>query len=133
VNWHGRTDPAPFYGAASILIVPSIWPENAPYVVLEGMTRGLTVIAAASGGIPEQIDDGRTGLLFTPGDGAGFTGQLGRAISNLTLRRTLGESARAATAAYGWRRIVEAHLGMYTMIRSHPSYATGRLPRLGAA
>jgi glycogen(starch) synthase len=48
-----------------ISIVPSLW-ENYPNVVLEAMAAGCTVAAAHRGGIPELIDDGKTGLLFDP-------------------------------------------------------------------
>jgi glycosyltransferase involved in cell wall biosynthesis len=118
VNWHGRTDPAPFYGAASILIVPSIWPENAPYVVLEGMTRGLTVIAAASGGIPEQIDDGETGFLFGPGDVAQFRTTLERAITQPALCSRIGARAIAGVTALAWPRVAQRHAEIYHRLLS---------------
>jgi len=48
-------------------IVPSIWWENFPYSVMEAMALGKPVIASRTGGIPEQVEHGRTGLIFTPG------------------------------------------------------------------
>ncbi|MFA5359349.1 MAG: glycosyltransferase [Patescibacteria group bacterium] len=50
------------------VIVPSIWPENFPYVVLEAMSAGKPVIASAIGGLKEMITDGENGFLFKAGD-----------------------------------------------------------------
>ncbi|MEK7647702.1 MAG: glycosyltransferase family 4 protein [Patescibacteria group bacterium] len=48
---------------ASIVAVPSQWPENYPLAVLEAQAMGKMVIAARAGGIPEQIKHGVTGFL----------------------------------------------------------------------
>jgi glycosyltransferase involved in cell wall biosynthesis len=51
-----------------ILIVPSIWLENAPLVIQEAFMSKTPVIASRIGGIPELINDGINGLLFNPGN-----------------------------------------------------------------
>lgn len=53
---------------ARLVIVPSRWFENFPYAVLEAMALGKTVLASASGGIPEIIEDGVSGFLLPPDD-----------------------------------------------------------------
>jgi glycosyltransferase involved in cell wall biosynthesis len=53
---------------SNAVIVPSIWPENFPYVVLEAMSAGKPVIASAIGGLKEMIDDGENGFLFETGN-----------------------------------------------------------------
>jgi glycosyltransferase involved in cell wall biosynthesis len=53
---------------AKAVIMPSEWYENAPLSLLEAFAYGKPVIGAAIGGIPEMIDDGMNGYLFTPGD-----------------------------------------------------------------
>ena len=50
------------------VVVPSLWYENQPYSVLETLVMGKVVLASRIGGIPEMIDDGKTGLMFSPGD-----------------------------------------------------------------
>jgi len=55
-------------GEAKAVIAPSIWPENMPLNILETMFLGRPVIASNIGGIPEIIKDGKTGLLFEPGN-----------------------------------------------------------------
>jgi len=53
---------------SSALVMPSIWPEPCPTVILEAMALGVPVVAAEIGGIPELVSDSYTGLLFRPGD-----------------------------------------------------------------
>lgn len=50
------------------IIVPSEWYENCPYSIMESMAIGKPVIGARIGGIPELIEDGKTGLLFKSGN-----------------------------------------------------------------
>jgi len=53
---------------ATMVIIPSIWFENNPFSILEAFALGVPVIASRIGGIPELIEHGKTGLMFTPGD-----------------------------------------------------------------
>lgn len=53
---------------AGLLILPST-EDNCPMVVLEATAAGVPVAASRIGGIPDLIDDGRTGYLFDPLDG----------------------------------------------------------------
>lgn len=78
--------------AARAVVVPSVWYENFPYTVIESMALGKTVIASAIGGIPEIIEDGKTGLLFPAGDSEA----LQRTLRDLTDERmiALGAAAR---------------------------------------
>ena len=51
-----------------VLIVPSVWPENSPVTIHEAHLAKIPVIASRIGGIPELVQDGKNGFLFTPGD-----------------------------------------------------------------
>ncbi len=53
---------------AKAIIIPSVWPENMPYSLLESMAKGKVVIASKIGGLPELITDGINGFLFEAGD-----------------------------------------------------------------
>ena len=55
-------------GRCRAVVVPSIWYENSPMVILEAYSLGRPVIATAIGGIPEMVEDGQTGILVPPGD-----------------------------------------------------------------
>ena len=80
-----------------LLLVPSVWEEPNPRVILEACAAGLPVIAFRAGGIPEIIEDGRTGFLC---DDAG-------AMARLALELWNGDPARlnavACAARERWR------------------------------
>ncbi len=50
------------------LVVPSVWLETGPLVVLEAFAAGVPVIGSRLGGIAEMVNEGVDGLLFHPGD-----------------------------------------------------------------
>ncbi len=59
---------AELFARSEILVVPSLWAEPFPLVTIEGALARLPVVASRTGGIPEQLEDGREALLFAPGD-----------------------------------------------------------------
>ena len=56
-----------FFPHVDALVVPSLWPDPQPRVVFEAYMHAVPVIGARAGGIPEQIDEDRTGWLFDAG------------------------------------------------------------------
>jgi len=56
------------FSQIDILVVPSIWPENAPIVIQEAFLSNTPVIASRIGGVPELINHGVNGLLFNAKD-----------------------------------------------------------------
>jgi len=79
---------------AAFVVVPSEWFENFPMAVLEAMSSGKPVIGSDIGGIPEQIDDGKSGLLFEAGNTSALAGQMKRLLFDRELRLKLGREAR---------------------------------------
>jgi glycosyltransferase involved in cell wall biosynthesis len=89
-----QTEVQPFMQAADCLVCPSLWAEAAGLVNLEALSTGLPVLASRIGGIPEYVDDGKTGHLFTPGDFHELAMLLRRIQDGPEERRHLGEAAR---------------------------------------
>jgi glycosyltransferase involved in cell wall biosynthesis len=56
------------FGGMDLLVAPSLWYENNPFVVNEALACGVPVIASAAGGMAEAVRDGLNGLLVPPGD-----------------------------------------------------------------
>ena len=65
---------------ADVLVVPSVWIENAPFVIREAFAAGLPVIASDLGGMAEMVTPGRTGLLFAPGNARALAAQIRRLL-----------------------------------------------------
>lgn len=57
---------------ASFVIVPSQWYENNPMSIIEAYAQGVPVIGSDLGGIPEIVEEGRTGFLFEAGNTEAF-------------------------------------------------------------
>jgi len=73
---------------------------------VEASASGLPVIGSRSGGIPEAIREGETGLLVEPDDPAAVTAAAVRVLEDEALRRRLGAAGRAAVERYyNWDRV----------------------------
>ena len=55
---------ASVYARARVLLVPSLWWESGPRVIVEALANGIPVIGSSSGGVPEVIGDGGIILEF---------------------------------------------------------------------
>jgi glycosyltransferase involved in cell wall biosynthesis len=72
---------------------------------MEAFARGRGVVGARAGGIPDIVEDGRSGLLVPAGDAAALADALVHALSEPQLARTLADGAQAASAR--WRQTPE--------------------------
>lgn len=80
---------------ASFSICPSVCYENCPLSVMESIASGTPVIGARIGGIPELIEDGKTGLLFESGNVQELTKQIRRLWDDAALRASCEAACRA--------------------------------------
>jgi glycosyltransferase involved in cell wall biosynthesis len=89
-----REDAASYLGAMDMFALPS-QSEGMPLSLLEAMAAGLPVVASAVGGVPEALEDGRTGLLVSPADPVALAAALHRLAANPALAGELGLAAQA--------------------------------------
>ncbi len=75
-------------------VLPSEWYENGPYSVLEMMCIGKPTIAANIGGLPDMIQDRKTGLLFKSGDSQDLARKINELLEDEELLQQLGENCR---------------------------------------
>lgn len=78
---------------ADAVLVPSLW-ESCPYAVLEAMAARAPLAAAAVGGVPELVTDGREALLAPTGDVEAIAAAATRLLDDPGLARRLGAAAR---------------------------------------
>ncbi len=79
---------------AMALVLPSIWYENFPRTLVEAYAAGLPVIASRTGALAELVQDGVTGLLVTPGDGADLASKMQWALRHPQQMADMGRAAR---------------------------------------
>jgi len=78
---------------ADILVVPSYF-DNSPNIIYEAMAMGKVVIASKVGGIPELIEDGRTGILFEKGNHENLRKIITRLVHNSYLLNDIAKNAK---------------------------------------
>jgi len=86
-------------GRAEVFVLPCVRARDGdmdgiPVSLMESMAMGIATVSTRISGIPELIEDGRSGLLVEPGDAAGLADALQRLIADPELRRRLGEQGR---------------------------------------
>lgn len=87
-----RANVADYVSALELLIHASILPEPFGRVLLEGMALRKPLVASRGGAVPEIVDDGKTGLLFEPGNARDLAAKLVRLLSSPTELRGMGEA-----------------------------------------
>lgn len=65
-----------------------------PTVILEAMASGRAIVSTWLAGVPEQIVDGKSGLLVKPGDERGLADALAKLVQSPALRTQFGTAAR---------------------------------------
>jgi glycosyltransferase involved in cell wall biosynthesis len=107
VRLAGRRDVRPLLAAADVFVFPSLY-EAVGIALLEAMACARPVVASRTGGIPDVVEDGVSGMLITPGDALGLAGALAALERDPELRRTLGKAARARAEAFDIRTTVHS-------------------------
>ncbi|VXD11291.1 Glycosyl transferase, group 1 [Planktothrix serta PCC 8927] len=92
-GWLDQQQRDKLLGESDVMLLPS-YNEGLPMAILEAMSWGLPVITTPVGGIPEVIEQGKTGLLINPGDIEQLTEAMQSLIENPSLRLSLGLAAR---------------------------------------
>ena len=81
IDWTGFTrNVAIELAQMDVFVLPSLFGEGLPMVVLEAMAAGVPVVATRVEGIPEAIRDGEDGLIATPGDAESLSAQIARVL-----------------------------------------------------
>ena len=120
------------YSHAALFCCPSVY-EPFGIINLEAMACGTPVVATATGGIPEVVVDGETGLLvpidqaggaaFDPADPARFSDDLAAAINRLLadapLRERMGAAGRRRVEAhFSWEAIARRTVELYEGVKA---------------
>ncbi|MHC3467560.1 glycogen synthase [Streptomyces sp. 7R007] len=103
---------------AAAFVCPSVY-EPLGIVNLEAMACGTPVVASRVGGIPEVVDDGKTGVLVTLDDDfeAGLARALDSVLGDPEAARRMGEAGRErAVGEFGWDAVARRTVRLYEEI-----------------
>jgi glycosyltransferase involved in cell wall biosynthesis len=84
--------------------------------VIDAMALGVPPIAFAVGGLPELIEDGKSGLLVKPGDVPGFLRAAAALIADDGLRAMLAEGAKQRACEFNSKRMIERTAEVYDRV-----------------
>ncbi len=99
--------------SAAVLVMPTLWYEGMPLVVLEAFAAALPGVGSDIGARPELIQHGRNGWLTPPGDVAALVGTVQHAfrVPDLTLRSA--DALSTYLTRYTPERAIESLLDVY--------------------
>ncbi|MEO1208800.1 MAG: glycosyltransferase family 4 protein [Cyanobacteria bacterium J06638_20] len=112
------------YSAADLLVLPS-QEDNLPNVMLEAMSCATPVVAFDTGGIPDAVIDGETGLLVPPGDLDALAAAILKLVFNEAQRQKLSQNGRQRTLDnYLLVRQAKDYMELFEeLVTTHPSPA----------
>jgi glycosyltransferase involved in cell wall biosynthesis len=113
------------YNAADVMLVPSRQ-DNLPQTAVEAQACGIPVVAFDVGGLSDIVEDGRTGYLVRPFDGAGFARNVAELLQDGGKREGMSLAAReAALKKFAAPLIARAYAEIYAQVLAG-SVDTGR-------
>jgi glycosyltransferase involved in cell wall biosynthesis len=118
VQFVGAVSPekmAVLYDSADIYMM-SPDADNMPLSLLECFAAGLPIVSSRAGGVPNIVEDQRTGLLFPPDDHQAMAACALRLLEEPGLALHLAENARAECAKYSWARIGPQWIEQYDQL-----------------
>ena len=123
IEWLGRRPLKEVYeliGEAAFLVFPSEWYETFGRVAIEAFAKGTPVIAANIGAIAELIDNGRTGILYCPGQPEDLRAKVEWALTHPSELAQMRKEARAEfEAKYTVEQNYQILMSVYERAMSH--------------
>ena len=125
-GWLDAEDLAQELADASVVVMPSLWPEPFGLVGIEALAAGRPVVASSTGGIPDWLEDGVSGLCVAPGDPGALARALNELLADPQRQQAMGQAGKESVAArFSERSHLQALLHGYDAARSSWQAAQG--------
>lgn len=99
---------------STVVVVPSRWPEPFGLVALQAAQMGRPVVACRVGGLPEVVEDERTGLLVAADDEQAMADTIESLLSDVLFAKRMGERARQRVRdKFDFSALVDAYEKVY--------------------
>jgi glycosyltransferase involved in cell wall biosynthesis len=120
----------PLIRNAEFVVLPSLW-ENFPYVCLESMALGKTVIAPSETGFAEQFEDNRSGILFKRRDYRDLARKIAYCLENPERVHEIGRAAQEKIKDFDAAKMTQGMLKKYheAIGRTYSSPVLEKTPR----
>lgn len=129
VTWTGQVeDPLGegVFAAADVICQVSRWEEVFGYVIAEAMACGKPMVATRAGGIPELVEDHKTGFVVNRGDPRAIADRILKLVADPDMRNRMGRAGlAAANAKFDLRRNVARVVRSYGIAVPDPAVAVG--------
>jgi glycosyltransferase involved in cell wall biosynthesis len=113
VEWLGFTDAAKFYSSVDVVVLPSLWAEPLPYVCVESLHAGRSLICASSGGIPEIAKLSNRIEFFAAGDANALAEKMNLALASPQVWRECSVPDASRLSGFREEKVVEMYLREY--------------------
>jgi glycosyltransferase involved in cell wall biosynthesis len=97
------------------VVLPSL-AESFGFALVEAMSLGKPVVASTSGGIPEVVVNGETGLLVPPADSKALADAICRVLTTPGLAQTLGNGGRKRASLFTFDRMILEYEEVYERV-----------------
>lgn len=117
---------ARYYQAVDLYVHPTRT-DTFPNTILEALACGTPIVASAVGGIPEQVEEGKTGFLVPVGDAQVMAKRIMQLLADDACRQQMSrQAADDAARRFGVERMVDEYLQVYReMLLPNPDHKMG--------
>jgi glycosyltransferase involved in cell wall biosynthesis len=104
---------AEYLAAMDIFCLPSRW-EGFGIILLEAMAMRMPIVATRVGGVPEIVEEGKSGILVSPGNPAELADGLCRLLSDANMRKEIGYyNAKKVKTFFNVKDMINKYEEMY--------------------
>jgi glycosyltransferase involved in cell wall biosynthesis len=120
IEWLGFTNSDNYFRSIHISVIPSLWADPFPYVVIESHLHGKAIIHSSSGGIPEGASLGKKTAMFPAGDVVSLAALMNSALADRAAWLQGGFRDRDALDIFSVKTIVGKYHEVYRAGQAQP-------------